>query len=115
MAELGFKELVGLKEPQDIKDLRQQDIQLEKMKEHDIKEPTIVKVSEVNTKAEEIKQKRALPPKPGDRVNFNQLREWLALLSPDAADRLTIWVYRREPIINRQLVDPQADNNIDII
>ena len=78
-------------------------------------EPVIAKVSEINTKAEEIKTKRALPPKPGDRVSFKELQQWLALLSVDAEERVTIWVYRLEPIINRQIVDPQANNNIDIL
>ena len=83
----------------------------------EIKEPTpkIAKVSEIEAKANEIKEKRALPPKPGDRVAFHELQKWLALLGPEAQERITIWVYRRDPIINRQLVDPQADNNIDIL
>jgi hypothetical protein len=85
------------------------------MPEIEVKEPIIAKVSEIQAKAEEIKTKRALPPKPGDRVSFENLREWLALLPPDAEERVTIWVYRMEPIINRQIVDPQANNNIDII
>lgn len=77
--------------------------------------PTIAKVSEINQKAEEIKQRRALPPKPGNLVKFSELQEWLTLLPEDAKDRVTIWVYRRAPVINRQLVDPTADNNIDTI
>lgn len=84
------------------------------MAELEIKEPTMVKVSEVNAKAAEIKAKRALPEAPGKTVKFSELQQWLALLSPDAEDRVTIWVYRRDPIINRQLLDPNMDNNIDI-
>jgi hypothetical protein len=85
------------------------------MAELEVKEPTIAKVSEIDAKAAEIKAKRALPAKPGDRVSFTELLQWLALLPPDAEERVTIWVYRLEPIINRQVVDPQANNNIDII
>jgi hypothetical protein len=79
------------------------------------KEPTIAKVSEIELRAAEIKEKRALPTPPGKLVGFKDLQDWLALVPKDAEERLTIWIYRREPIINRQLVDPQQDNNIDII
>src|ERR1035437_726039 len=79
------------------------------------KEPTIAKVSEIELRAAEIKEKRALPTPPGKLVGFKDLQDWLALVPKDAEERITIWIYRREPIINRQLVDPQQDNNIDII
>jgi hypothetical protein len=77
--------------------------------------PTIVKKSEIDKQAEEIKAKRALPPKPGDRVNFHDLKQWLGLLPEGAEDRIAIWIYRMDPVINRQLVDPSANNNIDVI
>jgi hypothetical protein len=80
-----------------------------------VKEPTIAKVSEIDAKAEEIKQQRELPPKPGMNVNFAELKQWLALLPDTAEDRVSIWVYRLDPVINRQLVNPEADNNIDSI
>lgn len=75
----------------------------------------IAKKTEIEEKAAAIKEKRALPEPPGKLVAFKDLTDWLSLLSEDNYDRVTIWVYRREPIINRQLVDPSADNNIDII
>jgi len=86
------------------------------MAELEIKEPVIAKVSEIEAKALEIKEKRALPTPPGKLVGFKDLQDWLKLLTTEEQQqRITIWIYRREPIINRQLVDPQADNNIDVI
>lgn len=85
------------------------------MAELESREPIIAKVSEIELRAAEIKEKRALPTPPGKLVGFKDLQDWLALVPKDAEERLTIWIYRREPIINRQLVDPQQDNNIDII
>lgn len=85
------------------------------MADIELVEPKIAKASEVNAKAEEIKTKRELPPKPGNTVKFHELLEWLKLLPEGAEERITIWVYRRNPVINRQLVNPDADNNIDTI
>src|ERR1035437_3188770 len=48
-------------------------------------------------------------------VTFSELKQWLALLPDTAEDRVSIWVYRLDPIINRQLINPEADNNIDSI
>src|ERR1019366_2333749 len=78
--------------------------------------PTIAKVSEIEQQAQANKEKRALPTPPGKLVGFKDLQDWLKLLTTEEQkQRITLWVYRREPIINRQLVDPQADNNIDIV
>jgi hypothetical protein len=86
--------------------------------EVEIKEstPIIARKSEIDRQAEENKAKRALPIPPGKLVGFKDLQDWLKLLTTDEQQqRITIWIYRREPIINRQLVDPSADNNIDVI
>lgn len=80
----------------------------------EIKGPTIVPKSEAQAKAEEIKAERALPTKPGDRVDFISLKRWLEILDDSQLARLNIYVYRQDPIINMQSVDPEADNNIDI-
>ena len=85
------------------------------MAELEPKEPIIARLSEIDAKAAEIKQQRELPPKPGMNVNFAELKQWLALLPDTAEDRVSIWVYRLDPVINRQLVNPEADNNIDSI
>jgi len=77
--------------------------------------PILVKTSEVIAAAEEIREKRALPPVPGKTVKFHEMAAWLKLLGEEAAERVTVWVYRRNPVINRQLVNPDADNNIDTL
>jgi hypothetical protein len=77
--------------------------------------PTIARKSLIDEQAEEIRSKRELPKKPGDRVAFKELVEWLAILSEEQLTRLNIYVYRLEPIIIRQITDPEADNNIDVL
>ena len=77
--------------------------------------PTLIKTSEINVEAEKIRKARELPKKPGDNVTFNELRDWLGILTPEMFPRIMIYVYRLEPVINRQLVDPQSANNIDVI
>jgi hypothetical protein len=75
---------------------------------------TFVKKSEVDEKAEAIREERKLPNKPGDHVAFVELRRWLEIMDDSQLRRLNIYVYRQDPIINMQLVDPESDNNIDI-
>lgn len=78
--------------------------------------PTVVKKSVVDAAANEIKNKRALPPKPGDKVSFAELCKWLRLLdTPEKRERIQLYVYRIHPVIDRQRVDPDAKKNIDII
>ncbi len=80
-------------------------------------EPKIAKVSEIQDKAKELKNKRTLPTKPGSKVSFQQMNDWLALLTPEMLEgnRVIIYVYRLDPPIIRQKVDPKASNNIDVI
>jgi hypothetical protein len=87
------------------------------MPDLEVKEPTpiIARKSEIDAQAEELRAKRELPKKPGDRVQFRELVEWLALLTEDQLARLNIYVYRFDPVIIRQVVDPEADNNIDVL
>jgi hypothetical protein len=77
--------------------------------------PTMVKKSEVEAQAEEIRAKRTLPKKPGDVVTFSEACDWLKILTPEMQSRILLYVYRLIPVINRQYVDPQASNSIDII
>ncbi len=69
------------------------------------------------TALEELKEKRKLPPKPGDSVSFKELTTWLNELTPEMTDgnRVNIYVYRLEPVIIRQLTNPEYNNNIDVI
>lgn len=76
--------------------------------------PVFVKKSEIDKQAEAIREERKLPNKPGDHVAFIELRRWLEILDDSQLRRLNIYVYRQDPIINMQLVDPESDNNIDI-
>jgi hypothetical protein len=77
--------------------------------------PPLVKASAINEEAEKIRKARELPKKPGDNVTFNELCDWLKILTPEMFPRIMIYVYRLEPVINRQLCDPQSANNIDVI
>jgi hypothetical protein len=72
---------------------------------------------ESNIKAKNLREELALPPPPGERVSFDSLLKWLKLVTPEmqADNRLMLYVYRMHPPINRQLVDPTSDNNIDVI
>lgn len=81
------------------------------------KEPEIIKMGEVEAKAEAIRKARELPKKPGDSVSFVDLTRWLRLLPPEVEQekRIMIYVYRLDPVIQKQLVDATADNNIDVI
>lgn len=85
------------------------------MPELELSEPKIVPKSEIDKQAEELRNKRSLPKKPGDRVNFSEFQDWIKIVSDQGLERLMVYVYRLEPVINRQIVDPRADNNIDVI
>jgi hypothetical protein len=81
-------------------------------------QPVIAKRSEIDAKAKEGKELRVLPISPGDKVGFKELLEWIKLITPDMigdGGRLLMYVYRLDPVINRQILDPHADNNIDVI
>src|SRR5476651_1618889 len=71
--------------------------------------PKIVKAGE------ELKKRLELPKKPGTRVRFPEMLEWLKMLSPDQEEQIVIYVYRLDPPIIRQKVYPDAANNIDVI
>lgn len=70
---------------------------------------------EVDQKAKEMKDMRTLPPIPGKQVSDKEVTDWLAILTPEMSKRIVIYAYRTYPIINRKALDPEANNNIDII
>src|ERR1039458_1670792 len=77
--------------------------------------PIIAKKSEVDARAEELRAKRTLPKKPGNKVTFEELLGWLRLLStPEMRERIMLYVYRVFPRINRKFSDPDNYNNIDV-
>lgn len=81
----------------------------------DEKEPILVPTSEIDRKATELKDRSALPKKPGDKVTFSELGQWIKIVPNELLEKVMAYVYRVAPIINRQQVDPNADNNIDVI
>lgn len=76
---------------------------------------TFVNASKIQQDAEKLRAKRELPKPPGTVIKFDELKHWLGILTDDMLERLMIYVYRHRPVINRQFVDPNADNNIDVI
>ena len=77
--------------------------------------PKIVGKAEIEAKAKEIKERTELPKKPGSRVQFRELKDWLNLLTPEQEEQVMIYMYRLDPPIIRQKVNPDALNNIDVI
>jgi hypothetical protein len=77
--------------------------------------PTILPNAEIQAKAEAIRSKRELPKPPGRGCTFTQFCDWLKLLTTDMEQRIMVYVYRHKPIINRQLVNPDLPNYIDVI
>lgn len=78
---------------------------------------TFVSRSEIDAKAKENREARALPVAPGAKTGFDALLKWIQLLTPEMVEdnRIILYVYRTDPRINRQIVDPKAANNIDVI
>lgn len=75
----------------------------------------LVSKTKIQEEADKIKARRELPKPPGNVIKFKELVDWLGLLTDEMYERLMIYVYRYDPVINRQFVDPTADNNIDVI
>ena len=73
----------------------------------------IIRNREVDKAAEELAKEHVLPASPGNKLSWDQMQEYLALLTPGMWNHLSIYVYRLRPKIRRQLRDPNADNNID--
>jgi hypothetical protein len=75
------------------------------------------RTSDLYKKAKENAEARALPVKPGDMVSFKEMNDWLCLLTPELTEnnRIFVYIYRLDPPIIRQKVDPTAPNNIDVI
>lgn len=90
---------------------------VERATESKTEAPILVKKSQVEEKSREAKELRELPLPPGDRVGLIDLVKWISLLTEEmiGSGRVMIYVYRLEPVINRQIVDPNASNNIDVI
>src|ERR1700690_2003125 len=96
-------------------EIKQEIKEVQEAMEHDTPSPIIARKSEIDRLAEEMRAKRELPKKPGDVVSFHEMLDWLKLLTPEMQQRILLYIYRTEPLINRQLVDPQAANSIDVL
>lgn len=70
---------------------------------------------EIKKKSEQNALERELPKIPGKRVQGEDLTNWFNLLTPNTWKRITAYIYRAFPIINRKFVDPEANNYIDIM
>lgn len=95
---------------------KQQQTQPKEQKEEDL--PLFfTNKAEIDAEAKKDKEARALPVAPAERVNFEAFTKWLKLLTPEMVEdnRLMLYVYRLDPVIDRQRVDPTSDNNIDVI
>lgn len=73
----------------------------------------IIRNREVDKAAKVLAEEHVLPEPPGTKLSWSQMQDYLALLSADMWNHLSIYVYRLRPKIRRQLKDPNAPNYID--
>lgn len=72
--------------------------------------------TQIDAEAKNLSEKSELPRAPSPVVNDEStLVDWLTLLTPDMWNKLMIYVYRLYPIINRKMLDPDKDNNVDVL
>jgi hypothetical protein len=77
--------------------------------------PKLVKPAEIDKQAEELRKRTELPKKPGQRVQFREMKDWLNLLTPEMEEQVDIYIYRLDPPIIRQKTRLDNPNNIDVI
>ena len=70
---------------------------------------------EVDRKAKELQDKFKLPKPPGKRVPFDQFTSYLDLFTQEMWGHVEIYIYRRKPVIDLRIVDPNAYKYIDIV
>jgi hypothetical protein len=76
--------------------------------------PLITK-TEVDRKAEEIREIRKLPKPPGKTISLEEGLEWFKLITKQEQwNHISIYLYRVFPVIIRQFADPEAQNYIDV-
>ena len=91
--------------------------------EESIEDPELVTTTTIplsprditNQKAREAREARKLPPIPGYAPSLEQLVEWFKLLDEDMWSHVTPYLYRKWPVIVRQLSDPENKSYIDMI
>lgn len=73
--------------------------------------------AEIDAQAKRNRENRKLPVIPGDKVDFKTLQDWLKLLTPEMIpnNRILIYVYRQDPLVNNKMYDSTAYKYIDVI
>lgn len=70
---------------------------------------------EVDKVTAEMSTLHVLPKPPGLKITWDQMMEYIKLLTPEMWQHFLIYVYRTRPKIRRQLANPHAPNYIDLI
>ena len=73
-----------------------------------------IKKTDADKQAEDLRDKRKLPPSPGNNVSHDVMVKWLGLLSKEQWERITVYCYRHWPEIDRKQSDPTLDLYIDV-
>ena len=68
---------------------------------------------DIDRAAAALASKSSLPQPPGKTISWDQMQEYLALLTPEMWTHVVIYVYRLKPRIIRQLRDKSLPNYID--
>ena len=77
--------------------------------------PKIIRNREVDKAAKSLADDYVLPIPPGKTLTYEQMQEYLALLTPSMWNHISCYLYRLKPKIRRQLRDPNAPNYIDVL
>lgn len=80
-----------------------------------VRPPKIARDRPVDKAASAMAEQHVLPEPPGDKLDWDQMQEYLALLTPAMWSHVLIYVYRVKPKIRRQLADAKAPNYIDCL
>ena len=73
----------------------------------------IIRNREVDKAAKQLAAEHLLPESPGKKLSWNQMQEYLGLLTPEMWAHFSLYCYRLRPKIRKQLKDPKAPNYID--
>jgi hypothetical protein len=82
---------------------------------HEAPRPKIIRNREVDKAADAIAEDHILPLPPGKNLTWEQMQQYLALLTPGMWSHVLVYVYRVKPKIRRQLKDPNSPNYIDCL
>ena len=77
--------------------------------------PKLVSPSAIDKAAEELRKRTELPKKPGQRVQFREMKDWINLLTPEMEEQVDIYIYRLDPPIIRAKTNLGNPSNIEVI